>query len=193
MKQWTVEKIIGIYHLSGVRETASGFRLNPDGTFQFFFTYGALDRYGSGDWHIEHDHVILQSRPWPGKDFSLQKESVLNDGLVTVKIIGNPQLVSHAFVSLKNGETGTWVKTNEAGEAGFQPRRVSTISVVFEFCPERFTHFRIEDAGNDYFELKFEPWLMEVFFDNFPLKIERYGLTGKHPLMRGEKYAYEKA
>jgi len=33
---------------------------------------------------------------------------------------------------------------------------------------------------------------MEVFFNNFQLKISKYALSGKHPLMKGEKFVYEK-
>ena len=48
---------IGEYYLSGVMETASGFKLNPDSTFQFFFSYGALDRSGSGTWKQEGNNI----------------------------------------------------------------------------------------------------------------------------------------
>ncbi len=192
MKQRTVDNTAGMYYLHGVKETSSGFKLNKDGTFQFFFTYGALDRYGSGEWILEGNQVILQSKPWAGRDFALVQSAIAADNLVTVKIIGNPQLVGHVFVSLDNGETGTWVKTNSAGEAGFAPREVKNISLVFEFCPERFTHFQVTQPTHNYFEVRFEPWVMEVYFQAFPLQIERYALTGKHPLMRGEKYEYEK-
>ncbi len=40
----------GIYYLENVMETASGFKLNEDNTFEFFFSQGALDRTGSGTW-----------------------------------------------------------------------------------------------------------------------------------------------
>ena len=43
------KNITGEYYLQGVIETASGFKLNDDSTFEFFFSYGALDRYGSGN------------------------------------------------------------------------------------------------------------------------------------------------
>ena len=62
---------IGEYYLSGVMETASGFKLNPDSTFQFFFSYGALDRMGSGKWVAKANEVILDSKPRPLHDFAL--------------------------------------------------------------------------------------------------------------------------
>ena len=39
--------LAGEYYLKAVMETASGFNPHSDSTFEFFFSYGALDRYGS--------------------------------------------------------------------------------------------------------------------------------------------------
>ena len=62
MAKYTMEKVAGMYYLQEVKETASGFKLEKDGTFKFFFSYGALDRYGSGNWTMQDDQVVLQSR-----------------------------------------------------------------------------------------------------------------------------------
>ena len=194
MAKYTMEKTAGVYHLQEVKTTASGFKLNPDGSFLFFFTYGAIDRYGSGNWTIDNDYVVLQSRPWSGKDFTWVDSKEINQNFITAKIVGgNPVLLGHVFFSLKNGETGSWIKTNERGEAAFPLQPVTTVSMVFEFCQERFTHFSIANPAHNYFEFRFEPWLMEVFFTNFQLKISKYTLSGKHPLMKGEKFVYEKS
>jgi hypothetical protein len=57
----------GEYSLSGVMETASAIQLNEDSTFRFYFSYGALDRYGSGKWSVHEKNIILDSKPYPGK------------------------------------------------------------------------------------------------------------------------------
>ena len=182
-----------MYYLQDVKETASGFKLETDGTFKFFFTYGALDRYGSGNWALQDDHIILQSRPWGGKDFALVGSRVINENMVMLKMVGgNPVLLRHVFFSLRNGADGTWQQADSSGVVAFPLQQVSTISLVFEFCPERFTHFAIENPEHNYFEFRFEEWLMEVFFNNFQLKVSRYALSGKHPLMKGDKFVYEK-
>jgi len=193
MAKYTMEKAAAMYHLQEVKGTASGFKLHANGVFQFFFTYGAVDRYGSGNWTIDDDYVVLQSRPWPGTDFAGVDSRTVGQDFITTKIVGgNPVLLHHVFFSLRNGETGSWIKTNERGEAAFPLQPVNTVSMVFEFCQERFTHFNIEDPAHNYFEFRFEPWLMETFFNNFKLKITRYALSGPHPLMKGEKFVYEK-
>ncbi len=189
-----MEKTAGIYHLQEVKSTASGFKLNPDGSFLFFFTYGAIDRYGSGTWSIADDHVVMQSKSWSGKDFAAVGSTAVDQNIIVAKIVGgNPVLLNHVFFSLRNGETGSWIKTNERGEAAFPLQQVTTVSMVFEYCQERFTHFSVANPSDNYFEFRFEPWLMEVFFINFQLKISRYALSGKHPLMQGEKFVYEKS
>lgn len=194
MAKFTVEKAVGTYHLQDVKETASGFRLEADGTFKFFFSYGALDRYGSGQWQLEDDHITFNSRPWSTKDFALVGSESVNDGKVTLKMVGgNPVLLSHVFFSLQNGATGSWQQANAAGEVVFPLQHVTSVSVVFEFCPERFTHFAIENHTHNYFEFRFEQWLMEVFFENFQLKLSRYALSGKHPLMKGDRFVYERS
>jgi hypothetical protein len=70
MSNYTIEKIAGVYQLQDVKQTSSGFQLGADGSFRFFFTYGTVDRYGSGRWTINDDHIVLQSRAWPGRDFA---------------------------------------------------------------------------------------------------------------------------
>jgi hypothetical protein len=194
MGKRTIQKVAGVYYLHNVIETASGVKLDIDGSFRFFFTYGSLDRYGSGKWELDNDKVILNSHPWPGRDFSFVNSGNIDENSVLLRLVGaNPLLMKNVLFSLQNGATGSWLQTNDRGEARFPRQDITTISIVFEFCPERFTHFTIENPTHNYFEFRFEEWLMEVFFSNFTLKAESYALSGKHPLLRGEKYFYEKA
>ena len=52
--------LAGEYHLAGVMETGSGLLLRDDGSFEWFFTYGALDLGARGTWKREGDAVVLQ-------------------------------------------------------------------------------------------------------------------------------------
>jgi hypothetical protein len=188
----SMQKIAGIYYLHRVKETASGFKLNGDGTFQFFFTYGALDRYGSGAFELENDIVRLNSRPWKGKDFALVSSDTSGKG-ITIRITDkNPIFQKHVFASLKNGEEGSWQTPDTKGEIHFAAGEANIITLAFEFCPERFTFFPIENKEHNYFEFRLEPWIMEVFFNKFLLKVKGRILLGKHPLLRGEEFMYER-
>jgi hypothetical protein len=57
--------LAGEYYLRGEPETASGFKLNEDSTFEFFFSYGALDRYGKGHWQVKDDSLVFNSGQSP--------------------------------------------------------------------------------------------------------------------------------
>ncbi|MBK8301812.1 MAG: hypothetical protein IPK90_15565 [Chitinophagaceae bacterium] len=65
--------LTGEYFLTGVREMASGFLIQPDNTFQFFFAYGALDRMGSGTWSVKGDSIFLTVLPGREKIFHWPK------------------------------------------------------------------------------------------------------------------------
>jgi len=188
----SLQKVAGVYYLHRVKETASGFKLNTDGTFQFFFTYGALDRYGLGNFKFENETLILQSRPWNGKDFALITGDTSGRGTIIKITDKNPIFQKHVFASLKNGEDGSWKSPDTKGEINFPDSEASIITLAFEFCPERFTFFPIENKEHNYFEFRLEPGIMEVFFDNFPLKMKRHVLIGRHPLLKGDEFIYEK-
>src|SRR5438477_12312076 len=63
--------LTGVYNLRGVMEMASGFKLNKDSSFEFYFSYGALDRYGSGKWSLINNKIVFNSKPYPGNDFKM--------------------------------------------------------------------------------------------------------------------------
>jgi hypothetical protein len=52
-------ELAGHYFLNGIMETGSELLLRPDGRFQWYFTYGALDLDAEGRWQREGDHVVL--------------------------------------------------------------------------------------------------------------------------------------
>lgn len=189
----SIEKLAGIYHLHRVRETASGFKLNPDGTFQFFFTYGALDRYGMGNWKLDNKTVTFQSRPWPATDFELTGSSVSGRG-ITIKVSdANPIFQKRIFASLQNGAQGSWKAPDTNGEMFFDMNSADTITLAFEFTPERMSFLPLPDKEHNYFEFRLAPWALEVFFKDFNLKANRHMLVGKHPLLTGDEFAYEKS
>lgn len=51
--------LAGSYHLEGVMETGSDLLLRADGTFEWAFTYGALDLLAKGRWQREGDGIVL--------------------------------------------------------------------------------------------------------------------------------------
>lgn len=184
--------IEGEYYLHGAMEVASGFLLSPDSTFQFFFSYGALDRGGSGKWSVKDNQVILNSRPKPSLDFTLLSSRAVDNNFTTIKIIDdNKNILRYVYAFLKFRDTTIQEKTNEEGELKIPGKGVENISLVFEFSPEKISNFKINEEHN-YYEFRMEPFITEVFFENFHLQVEVNELKGKHPLLDDKDYTYEK-
>jgi hypothetical protein len=52
-------KLAGHYYLSGVMETGSELLLKPDGVYDYFISYGAVDQFSKGTWRRVGDEVVL--------------------------------------------------------------------------------------------------------------------------------------
>jgi len=185
------QKLAGIYQLTGVIETASGFKLNEDSTFEFYFSYGALDRYGSGNWHLDDDRVVFTGKPWPGKDFKLvvsrNQPGSDNTAVIMAK---NTMLLRNVYFGVYNNGQSAQLVADSKGFARFPKQHADSLSVQFEFTPERKSIFTSLPAGHNYFEFAFEPWFVEVFFNGFTLLYENNTLKGKHPLLGVKDYIY---
>lgn len=182
----------GEYYLRGVTEVGSGFLFKPDSTFQFFFSYGALDREGSGKWSVKDKQVILNSKPRPLLDFALISSKAVNNDFISIKITdANELLTRYVYVKmLSNGEVLEGM-TNDKGEIRFPAKKIDSLLLVFQFCPEKISVFHPDKSFN-YFEFRFEPWIVEYFFKDFHLSLDEKGLRGKHPLLDEKDYIFQK-
>jgi len=193
MKAQTMNPPVGEYYLRGVMETASGFKLNSDSTFAFFFSYGALDRYGKGRWSVQNDTLVLNSEAKPLYDFKLLADNKIADDKITVQIKeSDASLLRYFHCRLfGNGKMQEGV-TNEKGIVVFRSQMISRLELGFEFCPEKKSVFVIKKTLHNHFVFAPEPWLMEVFFQNFRLRFTPEGLEGGHPLSDKSSFRYEK-
>jgi hypothetical protein len=187
-------RLSGEYLLEGVMETASGFKLNADSTFQFFYSVGALDRYGSGKWSVYDSVVVFNtSKPRPAKDFAMITSRQIPGNLITIKIVEkNTVILPFTECSIKSGPLKTMKRANEEGFARFQKQDMDAISLLFTLCPDRPSVFPVSNATHNYYEFRIEPWIAEVFFEDFFLKIDHNRLMGDHPLLKGMEYSYVK-
>ena len=185
--------MLGEYYLTGVMETASGFRLNADSTFDFFFSYGALDRSGKGTWKQEGNKVIFNSKPGT-KGFALINSKVADDENITIKITEeNPIFRSHVYAKIKQGQIETDGVTDNNGVVVFPKQSIDSIILVLEFCPDKFFTFINKYKEQNHFEFNFEKDIMDVFFEGLTLSINKENdLEGQHPLLRPGIYQFKK-
>jgi len=187
-----LQTYIGEYYLQGQREMASGFLLKPGGDFQFFFSYGALDRQGSGKWEVKGDSIVLYCGRRPVSDFALVSSKKTQAKDITIIIDkANPALVRYIYCSLENGLEGTWSPMDGSGEIDLPQQKIEKICLLLEFCAERFSTITVNPEHNE-FVFRIEPTIMEVYLENFSLKVSDAGLSGRHPLMEGNEFSYKK-
>ena len=192
--QQTQTVVPGIYYLERQMEMASGFKINADNTFEFFFTYGALDRFGKGKWEVKDHEIILNSTSKFTHDFELVKTKTIDDNdSITIQINTENEMIPKSFYA----QIGTEGKmdgapTDGKGLVKIPKREFDNIILMFEFSAERQSIFTITDKTANYFEFKLLPTVWEVFFENFPLEFSKDELTGEHPMLERKKYSYEK-
>jgi len=185
-------KMAGQYSLSGVMETASGIELNEDSTFRFYFSYGALDRYGSGRWSVQNDNIILDSKPYPGGDFKMVKSSSVENKFTTIKIEdANTNLYRLVYCLVKRPVGDTILNADNNGIIVVQ-YPIDSIHLLCELCSERMTSFPIKPLKINSYVFHFEPWITEVFFKSFALRYAGDHLQGKHPLLDDKEYNFKK-
>src|SRR5580698_2962660 len=145
--------ITGEYDLEGVMETASGILLKADHTFEIYFSYGALDKDGSGTWIQAGNEIILDSYPRPANDFLLITHKHVPGDSVTIKIIdSNKDILSYVDCLIKNDTGKIGAKTNDDGVASLPGQHVDSIGLFHEMFSDRPSFFKITDSTENYFE-----------------------------------------
>jgi hypothetical protein len=185
---------VGEYYLTGVPETACGFKLSEDSTFQFFFSQGALDRFGEGKWKVVDDQLVLQSRKKPEHDFALVKSEKKAGNKIVVQMVEQNEMVKrYVFARITGGGKTQEAVADQDGMIEFTSQVVDTIELIFQFCPEKVSVFKFKPSADNYFEFRFEPWMVEFFFDGFKLKRDAEGMSGNNPVLPGGEFVYRKA
>ena len=187
------QNIAGEYYLEGVMETASGFQLNKDSTFQFLYSYGALDRFGKGKWKMLNDStIILNSEKRPPLDFKLERQTFTNEKSITIQIDNkNKNILRYVQGFIKSGLTEQPFEVNTDGIVKLENQEIDSIGLIFTLCPDRYSILPVAH-GNNYFVFQFEPWIADVFFEDFILTYSDGVFTGRHPLLTGDNYTYRK-
>lgn len=184
----------GEYYLTGVMETASGFRLNTDSSFDFFYSYGALDRSGKGSWSVQDSFIVLKSEGPTPDGFVLKNSRKVKSDVLSI-IIDDPnpffKKYVHGFVSGKEREEEQ--QSDHDGILRFQAGAYDSLLMMMEFSSEKVFRFPLVGKEENEFTFTFNPTILEVFFRNHRLKIDSAGLRGKHPLLGEKDYFFEKA
>ncbi|GGB80885.1 hypothetical protein [Dyadobacter sediminis] len=190
--QISTGSVAGEYHLQDVMETSSAILLKPDSTFELFFSYGSVDRKGTGKWQVDDGKIILNSSPKPKADLKLVTSKAKSGEHTTVRIRHpDKQILPYFEVLAKSPDGDQFGKTDAKGYVKLPKVKAGNLEVFFSFTPERFSAFQVNPEDN-YFEFQVEPWIMELFVKDMSLTVHENGLLGGHPLIRGNSLFYRK-
>lgn len=192
MGQKKEKGLTGQFYLDGIAETASGFKLNADSTFEFFFTYGAMDRFGSGKWTLRNDSIYLNSGPRPPKDFLLLDRKKTRNDVFTIRLTDeNKALFPYVECRIFSDGRVVAIHPDERGIGRINVNKVDSISLMLPIYSNRSSVFS-GHGGFTYYEFRFAPWIAEIFFTDFPLHASPDRLTGGHPLLQGSSFNYDR-
>jgi hypothetical protein len=152
-------------------EMASGFNFTKDGKFQFFYTYGSVDRNATGSFSVHGDSLILKSDKEPGKDFTITSESKEGKGYNIIFKHPNKYLLKNIVcIFVVNGQ-GQEAYSDENGGLHVDLAHCDTIYVVHNLYPDVPTLVKDERDDNNSFTLELKPSLGQVSFKDIYFKI----------------------
>ena len=164
------KRIQGEYYFRKT-EMASGFNFSADGKFQFFFTYGAVDRSATGTFKVEGDTLKLKSDKEAGKDFSITNQDKQATGYTLVFNHPNKYLVKNIrCIFIENGKEQE-AYTGSNGEVHVDLAHCDTIYVQHLLYPDIATLVKDKTNDNNLFTFSLNPSLEQVSFKGIDLKV----------------------
>lgn len=152
-------------------EMVSGFKFMADGKFQFFFSYGAVDRNATGSFRTEGDTLKLISDKEAGKDFTVTNQ--INQGKGYTLIFNHPNKYLLKYIRcafLFDGKVQE-EDADENGKVFADIPRCDTIYVQHLLYPDFGTLIKDVQNNNNRFTLTLNPSLEQVSFKGIDFKI----------------------
>jgi hypothetical protein len=154
------------------QEMVAGFNFSRDGKFQFFYSYGAVDRNATGTFSVHDDTLLLKSDKEAGKDFTIKTQSRQAKGYTIVFSDPNQFLIKDILcIFFVNGKSQE-VYSDRKGEVYIDLPHCDTIYVQHPLFPDILTLVKDKKNENNRFILTLNPSLEQVSFKGIDFKIE---------------------
>lgn len=161
----------GEYYLH-IHEMGSAFNFTKDGTFEFYFSYGAIDRTANGTYSIERDTLKLHSDKEPCKDFPITKQDKKGKGY-TIKVSDpNTYLLKYIKCMYFVGDVEKEVRTDDQGMVHIDEPHCDKIYLQHELFPDVASLIKDTDNENTNFEVTLSPSLVNVSFKGIDFIID---------------------
>lgn len=156
-------------------EMVAGFNFSAAGTFQFFFSYGAVDRSAAGTFTVEGKTIKLKSNKEAGKDFTVTAQSKEATGYTISFNHPNKYLLQNILcVFFVNGEKQEAV-TDSKGTVHVDLADCDSIYAQHLLYPDILTLVKDSGNKNNRFTLALNPSLEQLSFKGIDLTIENDG------------------
>jgi hypothetical protein len=167
----------GEYRLTGVHDMASAFLFTPDGKFQYFNMYGAIDRQAEGTYALDGNKLILKSNKPAGQDFSIVSQSKKGKGYTINVNEPNEYLRKYVIAIYNDNGQQTGIPADDEGVIRIEADNVDTIQLVHELYMDEPWLLKDASNANSSFEVKLSPTLAQVSFINIPFTIDGDTIT----------------
>lgn len=156
-------------------EMVAGFNFTAAGAFQFFFSYGAVDRTAAGTFAVEGNTIKLTSNKEAGNDFTVTAQSKEATGYTINFNHPNKYLLKNILrVFFVNGKEERAV-TNSQGEVHVDLSHCDSIYAQHLLFPDILTLVKDANNKNNRFTLALNPSLEQLSFKGIHLTIENDG------------------
>jgi len=163
-------KIQGEYYFSR-HEMIAGFNFSEDGKFQFYYSYGAVDRNATGTFSVEGDVLILKSDKVAGHDFTIKQQLKQGNGYTLVFEHPNKYLLNDIRCIFFIDGIQQEAYSDSNGEVHVDLNRCDSIYAQHLLFPDILTLVKKMRNDNNWFNLSLNPSLEQVSFKGIDFKI----------------------
>lgn len=156
-------------------EMVAGFNFSADGTFQFFFSYGAADRNAAGSFTVEGNIVKLKSNKEPGKDFTVTAQSKTGSGYQVQFTHPNAYLAETVRCLFYTDGNPTEVFADRNGMVRTDLAHCDSIYAQHLLYPDILTLIKDANNPNNHFTCALNPSLEQLSFKGIDLTMEEDG------------------
>lgn len=148
------DEIAGSYQLRGIMETAAGLELYPDGKFDFYYVYGAIDRHAYGSWEISNEQIILNSLYTDKTGYDILLSEQRTQPRFTIYFPkADPFFISMQGAFAINGDQAEEQKSDKKGWFLFQTGKAERIMLSNDLFPDRMITIENKDTSHNHIEL----------------------------------------
>lgn len=185
----------GEYYLTGVMETGCGLKLNADLTFDFFYSYGALDRHGYGTWQKNKQNEIeLNTNYQDLLPFTISLEEKRENAGIKICIPNYNQILQkNTKIEIINNQISEEQVADKSGTFKFSTASVEKMIITCLFYFDNPAILIPVNTSSNYFELTPNHNLPLVHFNNSKFRVEENELIGNlHLLDDFKEYKFVK-